>query len=187
MNTSPHWYSRVCLAGLLAVLGCSDSSSPTSDSQSVDFRYAGGLTGHFRAVGPATAVGDPTRSFAVAFRSAAGETQLCAYQPGWRGFVGNFFLLNIGVINAPGRYSVPPPWAPNATSYQPGTFLLGVDPSHTYVQKDSRFIEGEVEVQELSAGHVRGGFAIEGTNLTTMEGRFDVLVARLEELPIICQ
>jgi hypothetical protein len=187
MNTSPYWYSRVCLAGLLAVLGCSDSSSPTADSQGVDFRYAGGLTGHFRAVGPATAAGDPTRSFAVAFRSAAGETQLCAYQPARRGLVGNFFLLNIGVINAPGRYSVPPPWAPNATSYQRGAFLLSVDSSHSKVQEGATFIEGEVEVQEFSAAHVRGGFAIK-TNLTTIsEGRFDVLMAGLEELPIICQ
>jgi hypothetical protein len=187
MNTSLYWYSRIYLAGLLAVLGCSDSSSPTSNSQSIDFRYAGGLTGHFRAGGPATAVGDPTRSFAVAFRSAAGETQLCAYQPGWGGLFGNVFLLNIGVINAPGNYSVPPPWAPNATSYQNGTFLLGVDYSHTYVQQGSRFIQGEVEVQELSDAHVRGGFAITTDHTTISEGRFDVLVAGLEELPIICQ
>jgi hypothetical protein len=62
-----------------------------------------------------------------------------------------------------------------------------VDPSHTYIQQGSRFIQGEVEVQELSAAHVRGGFAIR-TDLTTIsEGRFDVLVAGLEELPIICQ
>lgn len=186
MNTSPHWLSRVCLAGFLAVLACSDSSAPSADSQNVDFGYAGALSGHFRAVGPATAIGDPTRSFAVAFRSAAGEVQLCAYQPGRRG-AGNFFLLNIGVINAPGRYTVPPTWAPNASSYQPGTFLLGVDSSHTSVEQISTFIQGEVEVQELSTTHVRGGFTVTTLLTTISEGRFDVPIAALEELPIICQ
>ena len=174
-----------CLAALLAVLGCSDSSSPTSDTQSVDFGYAGAVSGHFRATGPATVAGDPTRSFAVAFHSAAGETQLCAYQPGRQG-LGNFFLLNIGVINAPGRYTVPPTWAPNASSHQPGTFLLGVDPSRTSVEQISTFVQGEVEVQELGATHVRGAFTIR-TRLTAIsQGRFDVTFAALEELPIIC-
>lgn len=185
MNSSPNWCSRVCMAGFLAVLACSDSSAPSTDSQGVDFGYAGEVSGHFRAVGPATAVGDPMRSFAVAFRSADGEVQLCAYQPGGQG-TGNFFLLNTGVINAPGRYTVPPGWAPNASSYQPGTFLLGVDPSRTTVEQISTFFQGEVEVQELSATHVRGGFTVT-TRLTTItEGRFDVPVTTLEKLPVIC-
>ncbi len=186
MNRSPHWYSGVCLTASLAILACGDSTSPTLDVQSVDFQYAGAVSGNFRAVGPATAVDNPESSFAVAFRSAAGETQLCAYQPG-RQRLGNFFLLNIGVINGPGNYAVPPGWAPNATSYQPGTFLLGVDASQGSVEQISTFIEGEVEVQELSANHVRGVFTI-NTHLTAIpEGRFDVPMAALEELPIICQ
>jgi hypothetical protein len=184
MNTSPHWYSRICLTGFLAVLACSDSSAPTADSQSVDFSYAGAVSGHFRAVGPATAVGNPARSFAVAFRSAAGETQLCAYQPVGLGN-GNFFLLNIGVINGPGRYTVPP--TPVGTSHQPGTFLLGVDPSHTSVEQISTFVEGEVEVQEFSAARVRGTFTVTTLLTATSDGRFDVGVAALDQLPIICQ
>jgi hypothetical protein len=125
------------------------------------------------------------RSFAVAFRSAAGEMQLCAYQHETQG-TGNFLLLNSGVINAPGRYSVPPDPAPNASGYQPGTFLLGVDPSRSEVEHISTFVEGEVEVQELSATHVRGEFTVT-TDLTTIsEGGFDVPMAALEELPIIC-
>ena len=175
----------VCLAGLVAVLGCSDPSSPTPNSQSVDFSYAGAVSGHFRAVGPANALGDPTRSFAAAFRSAAGETQVCAYQPERQGS-GNYLLVNIGVINGPGRYSVPPSWAPNALSYQPGTFLLGVDRSRTEVQEISTFIEGEVKVQELSATHVQGEFIIRTPLTNISEGRFDVIFAALEELPIIC-
>jgi hypothetical protein len=101
MSRFPHWRSQVSL-GFLAVLACSDSSSPGNDSQGIDFGYAGELGGHFRAVGPATAAGDPTRSFAVAFRSAAGEVQLCAYQHERQG-TGNFLLLNSGVITAPGK------------------------------------------------------------------------------------
>jgi hypothetical protein len=60
----------------LVVQACGDSSAPLADSQSIDFRYEGAVSGHFQAVGAATAVGDPTRSFAVGFRSAAGEMQL---------------------------------------------------------------------------------------------------------------
>jgi hypothetical protein len=126
------------------------------------------------------------RSFAVAFRSAAGEVQLCAYQHERQG-TGNFFLLNGGVINAPGRYTVPPGWAPNALGYQTGTFLVGVDPSRTSVEQISTFIQGEVEVQELSATHVRGEFTVRTLHTTISEGRFDVPMAALEELPIICQ
>ena len=183
--STPHWRSQVCLAGFLAVLACRDSSAPSIDSQGVDFSYAGGLGGNFRAVGPATAAGDPMRSFAVAFRSAAGEVQLCAYQHERQG-TGNFLLLNSGVINGPGRYAVPPGWAPNALSYQPGTFLLGVDHSRSGIEHISPFSEGEVEVQEISATHVRGEFTVR-TDLTTIsEGRFDVPMALLEELPILC-
>ena len=184
--STPHWRSRVYLAGFVVVQACSDSSSPSNDFQGVNFDYAGGLGGHFRAVGPATAAGDPMRSFAVAFRSAAGEVQLCAYQHERQG-TGNFLLLNNGVINGPGRYTVPPGWAPNASSYQPGTFLVGVDHSRSEVEHISTFSEGEVEVHEISATHVRGEFTVR-TNLTTIsEGRFDVPMALLEELPIICQ
>jgi hypothetical protein len=183
--STPHWRSRVYLAGFVVVQACSDPSSPSNDFQGVNFGYAGGLSGHFRAVGPATAAGDPMRSFAVAFRSAAGEVQLCAYQHERQG-TGNFLLLNNGVINGPGRYTVPPGWAPNASSYQPGTFLLGVDHSRSGVEHISTFLEGEVEVQEISATHVRGEFTVT-TNLTTIsEGRFDVPMALLEELPILC-
>ena len=186
MSRFPHLRSQVTFAGFFAVLACGESSSPGNDSQGVDFDYAGELGGHFRAVGPATAAGDPMRSFAVAFRNAAGEVQLCAYQHERQG-TGNFLLLNSGVINAPGRYTVPPGWAPNASGYQPGTFLLGVDHSRTSVEHISTFFQGEVEVQELSATHVRGEFTV-ATRLTTIsEGRFEVPMAALEELPIICQ
>ena len=173
-------------AGLLAFSGCSDSSAPTGGSQGVSFRYAGSLSGLFRAVGPASRALDPARSFAVAFRSAAGELQLCAYQPGTGGG-GNFLLLNAGVAASPGEYPVPPEWAPMATGFQPGTFLVDVDAPRTSVAQISTFTRGVVKVDELTATNVRGTFTVTSLLATLTDGRFDVPMDRLANLPVICE
>ena len=172
--------------GLLSLSACSDSSAPAADESGVAFSYAGTVRGRFRANGPASDALDPGRSFAVAFRSSAGELQLCAYQAVGAGS-GNFLLLNAGVVSAPGSYAVPPGWAPLATGYQPGTYLLAVDATRTTVGQISPFVEGQVTVQALSANHVRGTFAVT-TLLTTLSGgTFDVPLSELAQLPVICQ
>jgi len=172
--------------GLFTLSACSDSSAPAADEPGVGFSYAGTVRGQFRAHGPASDALDPGRSFAAAFRSSAGELQLCAYQAMGAGS-GNFLLLNAGAVATPGSYTVPPGWAPSAAGYQPGTYLLAVDATRTGVGQISPFVEGQVTVQELSANHVRGTFAVT-TLLTTLSGgTFDVPLAEFAELPVICQ
>jgi hypothetical protein len=172
--------------GLFTLSACNDSSAPAADETGVAFSYAGTVRGRFRANGPASDALDPGQSFAAAFRSSAEELQLCAYQAMGAGS-GNFLLLNVGAVAAPGSYAVPPGWAPLAAGYQPGTFLLEVDASRTEVRQVSPFVEGQVTVQELSATHVRGTFVVT-TLLTTLSGgTFDVPLAELAELPVICQ
>jgi hypothetical protein len=182
-------YPAVLLAltlGLSSLSACTDSSTPAADELGVTFAYAGSVRGRFRANGPASDALDPRKSFAVAFRSSAGELQLCAYQAMGAGS-GNFLLLNVGAVAGPGSYAVPPGWAPLAAGYQPGTFLLEVDAPRTGVGQISPFVEGQVTVQELSADHVRGMFAVT-TQLTALSGgTFDVPLAEIAELPVICQ
>jgi hypothetical protein len=171
--------------GLLTVSACSDSSAPPVDEDGVTFAYAGTVQGQFQAAGPAGNALDPAKSFAVAFRSGAGELQLCAYQAAGFGG-GDFLLLNAGVVTAPGSYAVPPGWAPLATSYQPGTFLIEVDATRTTVAQISPFVSGQVTVEELGADHVRGTFAVTTLLTTLSSGTFDVPLAALADLPILC-
>ncbi len=172
--------------GLLAFSACSDSAGPAVDGPGVAFAYAGALRGQFRAVGPASDALDPRRSFAVAFRTSAGELQLCAYQAR-RGGSGDFLLVNAGTVSAPGSYAVPPGWAPPSPSYQPGTFLLEVDATRSSVGHISPFVSGQVTVEGLEADHVRGTFAVTTTLSTLSSGTFDVPLAALADLPILCQ
>jgi hypothetical protein len=129
---------------------------------------------------------DPDLSFAVAFRGEGGELQLCAYQAQAKG-EGDFLLLNLGVINASGEYHVPPPPAPMATGYQPGTFLVGVTRARTGIARISPFTQGTARVEELSTTHVRGTFLITSVLAKLTDGRFDVPMARLADLPRLCQ
>jgi hypothetical protein len=174
------------LVGLLVITACDDSSAPSGETPGVEFTYAGTLRGHFRAVGPASDAFNPVRSFAVAFRSAANELQLCAFQAGANG-LGDFLLLNVGAVNAPGEYIVPPGWAPSATGYQPGTFLAGVDATRTSVEHISTFTQGVAKVEEVSTTHARGSFTVTTRLAELMDGSFDVPMARLVDLPVICQ
>jgi hypothetical protein len=172
-------------AALLALPACSDSSEPSAEEGSVRFAYAGALSGSLLATGPASNAFDPLRAFAVAFRSGAGELQLCAYQPTGHGR-GNFLLLNAGVLTTPGEYNVPPTWAEGATSYQPGTFLVGVDASRSEIEQVSTFADGLVRADDISVRRVRGTFTVR-TLLTTLEGGvFDVPLSRLADLPVLC-
>jgi hypothetical protein len=187
MSTSRYHVRMTFLAmGLLTVSACDDSSAPAVDEPGVAFEYAGTVRGRFLAAGPASDALDPERSFAVAFRSIADELQLCAYQAMGAGS-GNFLLLNAGVVARPGPYTVPPGWAPLNSGYQPGTFLLEVDATRTAMGQVSPFVEGQVTVQQLSANHVRGTFAVT-TLLTTLSGgTFDVPLAALADLPLLCE
>jgi hypothetical protein len=186
-NRFPSQTGRILLSvGLLVITACDDTSAPAGETPGVEFTYAGALRGHFHAVGPASDAFNPDRSFAVAFRSAAGELQLCAFQTGVNG-LGDFLLLNVGVVNAPGEYIVPPGWAPSATSYQPGTFLAGVDATRSSVEHISTFTHGVAQVEQLSTTHVRGSFTITTPLANLTDGRFEVPMAVLEELPVICQ
>jgi len=171
---------------LLALPACSDSSEPIPEGEGVTFTYAGTVSGSFRAVGPASDALDPSRSFAVAFRSDAGELQLCAYEASGRG-TGNFLLLNAGLAAATGNYDVPPGWAPGAAGYQPGSFLLGVDASRSAIEQISPFVEGHVHLEELSASRVRGTFAVKTLLTMVVNGQFDVTLAELADVPILCQ
>jgi hypothetical protein len=187
MNTTRFRTCKIFLtAGFLAVPACGDSSAPAGESLGVEFAYAGTLSGSFRAVGPATGSRDPHRSFAVAFRGAAGELQLCAYQAMAEGR-GSFLLLNAGPAARPGDYAVPPKVAAGATSHQPGTFLVGVDSSRTAVEQISPFVQGQVQVEQLSTTHVRGSFTVTSLLTQLKDGRFDVPMTTLAELPVICQ
>ncbi len=177
---------RLFLVALLSVTACDDTSAPAGETPSLEFTYAGTLSGHFRAVAPARDEFDPARSFAVAFRGAAGELQLCAFQAGANGG-GDFLLVNVGAVNAPGEYIVPPAPAPSATGYQPGTFLAGVDATRSSVEHISTFTRGVAKVDELGTTHVRGSFTVTTPLANLTDGRFDVLMTRLVELPVICQ
>jgi hypothetical protein len=172
--------------GLFTLSACGDSSAPVVDELGVAFTYAGTVRGRFQAAGPASDALDPGRSFAVAFRSSAGELQLCAYQAKGAGS-GNFLLLNAGTVTTPGPYAVPPGWAPLAAGYQPGTFLLEVDATRTGVGQVSPFVAGQVTVLELSTNHVRGTFAVTTLLTTLSSGTFDVPLAALADLPLLCQ
>ena len=174
------------LAGLLVITACNDTSAPSDETPGVEFTYTGTLSGHFRAVGPASDALNPARSFAVAFRGAAGELQLCAFQAGANGR-GNFLLVNVGAVNVPGEYIVPPALAPSAISYQPGTFLAGVDTTRASVEHISTFTQGVAKVDALGTTHVRGSFTVTTPLAELTAGRFEVPMTRLEELPIICQ
>jgi hypothetical protein len=172
---------------LLAVPACGDdSTAPGQEGSGVAFAYRGTLTGSFQAMGPASDAHDPGRSFAVAFRSPAGELQLCAYQAIGHGG-GNFLLLNAGVAADPGAYVVPPGWAPTATSYQPGTLLLDVDVNRSSAAHISTFVEGTVQIAELSSLHVRGSFNVKSLLTKLADGHFDVPISNLAELPVICE
>jgi hypothetical protein len=187
MTISSRWSSAgiVLSAGLLAVTGCGDSSDPGDDHPGVSFTYAGVLHGNFQAVGPASVALDPSRSFAVAFRSEGGELQLCAYQATIAGY-GNFLLLNAGAIEAPGEFSLPPAPVPVGTGYQAGTFLVGVDSTRSSVRQISQFVQGSVKVDELSTTKVRGTFAVTTRLSKLTDGRFDVPIALFSDLPILC-
>jgi hypothetical protein len=100
---------------------------------------------------------------------------------------GNFLLLNAGTVTAPGSYAVPPGWAPLAAGYQPGTFLLEVDATRTEIGRVSPFVAGQVTVEELSANHVRGTFAVTTLLTTLSSGTFDVPLAALADLPLLCE
>jgi hypothetical protein len=173
-------------ATLLALPACNNFSEPLAEDGGVEFNYAGTVSGRFRAVGPASQAHDPSRSFAVAFRSASGELQLCAYEATGRGS-GNFLLLNAGAAVVAGEYGVPPGPASGARTYQPGTFLLGVDASRSGIEKISTFVEGHVHVDELSARRARGTFSVTTLLTTLAEGRFDVTFAEPVDLPIMCE
>ena len=173
--------------GWLVLSACGDSAAPPVDEPGVAFSYAGTVRGEFRAAGPASDALDPGRSFAVAFRSGGGELQLCAYQARRGAASGDFLLLNAGTVTAPGSYAVPPGWAPLSPSYQPGTFLLEVDGARTSVGHISPFLSGQVTVEGLEADHVRGTFAVTTTLSTLSGGTFDVPLAALADLPILCQ
>jgi hypothetical protein len=51
----------------------------------------------------------------------------------------------------------------------------------------SPFVEGQVTVEELSANHVRGTFAVTRFLTTLSGGTFDVPLAALADLPVLCQ
>jgi hypothetical protein len=172
--------------GLLTLSACSDPSAPPVDEVGVTFAYAGTVRGRFQAAGPASDALDPGRSFAVAFRSSVGELQLCAYQAMGAGS-GNFLLLNAGTVTVPGSYAVPPGWTPPAAGYQPGTFLLEVDATRTGIARVSPFVAGQVTVEELTANHVRGTFTVTTLLTTLSSGTFDVPLAALADLPLLCQ
>jgi hypothetical protein len=172
--------------GFLTLSACSDSSAPPADQVGVTFAYAGSARGRFQAAGPASDALDPRKSFAAAFRSSVGELQLCAYQAIGAGS-GNFLLLNAGTVTALGSYAVPPGWAPRATGYQPGTFLLEVDATRSEVGRISPFVAGRVTVEELGVDHVRGTFAVTTLLTTLSSGTFDVPLAAREDLPVLCE
>jgi hypothetical protein len=186
MTTSSLGTRSIVTMLLLGVPACHDSSAPTSLDAAVAFVYSGTLSGRFQASGPASNAANPTRSFAVAFLSSAGELQLCAYQAiGHEG--GNFLLLNAGIVADTGRYVVPPGWAPTAISYQPGTLLIDVDGSRSAVEHISPFVGGVVHMAELNRLRVRGSFTVTSAMTELSEGRFDVPMSTVAELPVICQ
>jgi hypothetical protein len=185
----PHFSTplSVLIVSFLLLPACDGDSAfdPRTDGQ-LRFRYTGAVAGEFLAIGPAANALNSRLSFAAAFHSAAGELQLCAYQPTAEGD-GRFVLINVGRVIAPGTYSVPPGWAEGATSYQPGTFLFDVDASRTGVGQIFTFVQGTVTLETIASERLAGTFAVStgGTELTG--GSFDVPVTTLEELPVICQ
>jgi hypothetical protein len=185
--STPRWSSAcIFLSGLFAVTGCDEASAPAELTSGISFNYTGALHGQFRAAGPATVALNPSRSFAVAFRSDGGELQLCAYQAIFGG-QGNFLLLNAGVTDTPGEYALPPEPAPSGTGYQQGTFLVGVDSARTSIHKISPLTHGSLRLEEVNPTMARGTFTVTTHLAQLTDGQFDVPMARLSDLPVLCQ
>ena len=181
----PRVIAVISSAALLAVPACSDSSGPPDAEGGVRFTYDGTLAGTFLATGSASNAFDPLQSFAVAYRSEAGELQLCAYQPTGGG-QGNFLLLNAGIVRSPGQYDVPPGWAIGARSYQPGMFLVGVDSTRTGIERTWLFTTGRVYVFGSADGRAQGRFRINTRPAVLDSGTFDVPLVQKGDLPVLC-
>lgn len=80
-----------------------------------------------------------------------------------------------------------PGWAPGATGYQPGSFLLGVDASRSAIEQISPFIEGHVHVAALNGARIRGTFTVKTLQTMVVDGQFDIPLVELADLPVICQ
>ena len=185
----------VRVAIVLPLWGCSDGTGTDTDSPHLAFSYAGELSGAFHAQGtrPANDVGHV--AFVAAFRTAAGELQVCAFQP-TAGGAGDLAVFNLGPVTYPGSYLLPPPPQPGALSYQPGFAAFGVDSERTGILHLFTLSGGSVEISTLSTTRVSGSLAAAlkhgdlpeppEQQLTISAATFDLTIGE-PNIPVICQ
>jgi hypothetical protein len=190
IGTSP---LRVGMALLL--WGCSDGMGTDADSPQLAFSYSGERSGAFHAQGtrPANDVGHV--AFVVAFRTAAGELQVCAFQPTGRA-IGNLAVFNLGPVTYPGRYLLPPPAQPGALSYQQGFAAFGMDSARTGMDDLFTLTGGSIEIVTLTTARVTGSLAASlkragfpeppEPQLAISAGTFDLAIGD-PNVPVICQ
>jgi hypothetical protein len=179
----------------LLLWGCSDGTGTDADSPQLAFSYSGERSGAFHAQGtrPANDVGHA--AFVVAFRTAAGELQVCAFQPTGGG-AGNLAVFNLGPVTYPGSYLLPPPAQPGALSYQQGFAAFGVDSARTGIDDLFALSAGSIEISTLTTTRASGSLVAglkhgelpepPEPQLTISAGTFDLAIGD-PDVPVICQ
>jgi hypothetical protein len=131
----------------------------------------------------------------VAFRTAVGELQVCAFQP-TSGGAGDLAVFNLGPVTYPGSYFLPPPAQPGALSYQQGFAAFGLDSARTGIVELFALAAGSLEISTLTTTRVSGSLVATlkhgelptppDPQLTISAGTFDLVIGD-PDVPVICQ